>query len=175
MSAIHHAVQAGSNLMVCVVQDFCKGKPVEELVLVKKVSELSDSKSEHLPHLLPLVPGMPVTITQNIAIEPGVINGMNGIFRQLVYDLDSMSTDSLSKTFPKNTQYVHKPIYALVEISKSKVGCNLEKLYPKLVPIPIMEQIFQGMRKSYSLENVCVPITINNESWIANDLWISKK
>ncbi|CAF1565525.1 unnamed protein product [Adineta ricciae] len=86
---------------------------------------------------------MPVIITQNIAIELGLINGMNGIFRQLVYDLDSVSTDSLSKTFPVNTQYVHKPIYALVEISKSKIECNLKNLQPKLIPIPIMEQTFQ--------------------------------
>ncbi|CAF1565147.1 unnamed protein product [Adineta ricciae] len=82
-SAIHNAVEAGTNLMVCVAQNFCKGKAVEEPALVKKLLELSDSKTEHLPSLLPLVPGMPVIITQNIAIELGLINGMNGIFRQL--------------------------------------------------------------------------------------------
>ena len=142
-SAIHNAIQTGCHPMVCVAQDFCKGKAVEEPVLVKKLLELSDSKTEHLPGLLPLVPGMPVILTQNIAIELGLINGMNGIFRQLVYDLDSVSTDSLSTTFPMNTTYVQKPIYALVEISKSKIECNLEKLQPKLIPIPIMEQTFQ--------------------------------
>ncbi|CAF1647928.1 unnamed protein product, partial [Adineta ricciae] len=142
-SAIHNAIQTGCDPMVCVAQDFCKGKPVEEPTLLKKLLELSDSKTEHLPGLLPLVPGMPVIITQNIAIELGLINGMNGIFRQLVYDLDSVSTDSLSKTFPVNTQCMHKPIYALVEITKSKIECNLEKLQPKLIPIPIMEQTFQ--------------------------------
>ncbi|CAF1544408.1 unnamed protein product [Adineta ricciae] len=124
-SAIHNAVEVGTNLMVCIAQDCCKGKAAEEPALVKKLLELSDSKTEHLPSLLPLVSGMPVIITQNIAIELGLINGMNGIFRQLVYDIDSVSTDSLSKTFPTNTQYVHKPIYALVEISKSKIECNL--------------------------------------------------
>ncbi|CAF1497963.1 unnamed protein product [Adineta ricciae] len=124
-SAIHNAVEVGTNLMVCVAQDLCKGKAVKEAALVKKLLELSDSKTEHLPGLLPLVPGMPVIITQNIAIELGLINGVNGIFRQLVYDIDSVSTGSLSKTFPMNTQYVHKPIYALVEIGKSKIECNL--------------------------------------------------
>ncbi|CAF1331473.1 unnamed protein product [Adineta ricciae] len=88
-------------------QDFCKGKAVEEPALLKKLLELSDSKTEHLPSLLPLVPGMPVIITQNIATELGLINGMNGIFKQLVYDLDSVSTDSLSNTFPTNVQYMH--------------------------------------------------------------------
>ena len=57
--------------------------------------ELSDSKTEHLPGFLPFVPGMPVILTQNIAIELGLINGVNGIFRQLVYQADSLSTDAL--------------------------------------------------------------------------------
>ncbi|CAF1689353.1 unnamed protein product, partial [Adineta ricciae] len=41
-SAIHNAVQAGCNPMVCVAQDFCKGKPVEEPAFLKKLLELSD-------------------------------------------------------------------------------------------------------------------------------------
>ncbi|CAF4552755.1 unnamed protein product [Rotaria sp. Silwood2] len=99
--------------------------------------------TEHLPGLLPLVPGMPVILTQNIAIELGLINGMNGIFRQLVYQADSVSTKALSNIFPNNTQYVHRPLYALIEIIRSKIECNLESLQPKLVPIPIMEQTFR--------------------------------
>ena len=129
--------------MVCVAQDTCKGQPIEDSVLVKKLLELSDSKTEHLPGLLPLIPGMPVIITQNIAIELGLINGMNGIFRQLVYHADSVSTVGLSTTFPSDTQYVHKPLYALVEIMRSRIECNLEKLEPKLIPIPVIEQTFR--------------------------------
>jgi hypothetical protein len=86
---------------------------------------------------------MPVILTQNIAIELGLINGVNGIFRQLVYQTESVSTDVLLKTFPNNTHYVHRPLYALVEIAKSKIECNLEQLQPKLVPIPLMEQTFR--------------------------------
>ena len=71
----------GQALVVCTAQDSCKGKPVEDPKLVKKLLELCDSKTEHLPGLLPLVPGMPVILTQNIAIELGLIDGMNGIFR----------------------------------------------------------------------------------------------
>ncbi|CAF3431167.1 unnamed protein product [Rotaria socialis] len=110
---------------------------------MKKLLELSDSKTEHLPGLLPFVPGMSVILTQNIAIELGFINGINGIFRQLVYQSDSISTDVLSQAFPSNTQYVHRPLYALIEIARSKVECNLEELQPKLVPIPLMEQTFR--------------------------------
>ncbi|CAF4658571.1 unnamed protein product, partial [Rotaria sp. Silwood2] len=104
---------------------------------------LSDSKTEHVPGLLPLVPGMPVILTQNIAIELGLINGMNGIFRQLVYEEDPVSTDALSETFPNNTRYIRRPLYALIEIVRSKIECNFEYLQSNLVPIPLMEQIFR--------------------------------
>jgi ATP-dependent exoDNAse (exonuclease V) alpha subunit len=142
-AAIHNAVQSGHAPMVCVAQDTCKGKPIEDSILMKKLLELSDSKTEHLSGLLPFVPGMPVILTQNIAIELGLINGVNGIFRQLVYQSETVSKDILSETFPNNTQYVHRPLYALVEIAKSKIECNFEQLQPKLIPIPIMEQTFR--------------------------------
>ena len=142
-AAIHQAIQSGHPLMVCVAQDTCNGKPIEDPLLVKKLLQLSDSKTEHLPGLIPFVPGMPVILTQNIAIELGLINGVTGTFRQLVYQVDSVSTDVLSEAFPNNTQYVHRPSYALIEIGKSKIECNLEQLQPKLVPIPLMEQTFR--------------------------------
>jgi hypothetical protein len=91
--------------MVYVTQDTCQGKPIEDTILIKKLLELSDSKTEHLPSLLPLVPRMPVILTQNIAIELGPINGMSGIFRQLVYETDSVTTHNtyidLSMHWPK--------------------------------------------------------------------------
>ncbi|CAF3647504.1 unnamed protein product [Rotaria sp. Silwood1] len=86
---------------------------------------------------------MPVILTQNITIELGLINGINGIFRQLVYQTDSMSTGVLSETFPNNTQCTHRPVYALIEIAKSKIECNLEELQPKFVSIPLIEQTFR--------------------------------
>ena len=70
--------------MVCVAQDTCKGRSVEDPTLIRKMLELSDSKTEHLPGLLPFVPGMPVILTQNSTIELGLINDVNGIFRQLI-------------------------------------------------------------------------------------------
>ena len=129
--------------MVCVAQDTCKGKSIENAGLIKKLLELSDSKTEHLPGLLPLVPGMSVIVTQNIAIELGLINGIHGIFRQLVYEADSVSTGTLSDVFPNNTQYVHRPLHALIEIVKSKIERTLDELQPKLVPIPVLEQTFR--------------------------------
>ncbi|CAF1484221.1 unnamed protein product, partial [Adineta steineri] len=142
-AAVHNAAQLGHQLMVCVAQDTCRGKAIEDPILMKKLLELSDSKTEHLPGLLPFVPGMPVILTQNLAIELGLINGINEIFRQLVYEADSVSIDALSNTFPSNTQYVHRPLYALIEIARSKIECNLETLQPKIVPVPLMEQTFR--------------------------------
>ncbi|CAF1475335.1 unnamed protein product [Adineta steineri] len=139
-AAIHKAAEVGQALMVCIAQDSCKGKPIEDPMLMKKLLKLSDSKTEHLPGLLPFVPGMPVILTQNLATELGLINGVNGIFRQLVYHEESISTESLSQIFPNNTQYIRRPTYALIEISKSKIECNLETLQSKIVPIPLMEQ-----------------------------------
>ncbi|CAF2089237.1 unnamed protein product, partial [Rotaria magnacalcarata] len=112
----HKAAQLGYTPMVCVAQDTCNGKLIQDQRLIKKLLEVSDSKTEHLPGLLPLVPGMPVILTQNIAIELGLINGMNGIFRQLVYEPDSVSTN---------------------------IGCSLDQLQPNLIPIPVMEQTFR--------------------------------
>jgi hypothetical protein len=57
-AAIHRAVQLAYAPMVCVAQDTCKGKPIEDPTLIKKLLELSDSKTEHLPGLLPFVPGI---------------------------------------------------------------------------------------------------------------------
>ncbi|CAF4221567.1 unnamed protein product, partial [Rotaria sordida] len=142
-AAIQNAAQLNCAPIVCVAQDTCKGKGIEDPILIKKLLELSDSKTEHLLGLLPLVPGMPVILTQNIAIELGLINSMNEIFRQLVYQADSVSTNALSHIFPNNTQYVHRLLYALIEIIRSKIECNLENLQPKLVSIPIMEQTFR--------------------------------
>ena len=76
----HKAKLMGQSQIVCVAQDTCKGKLIEDPTLIKNLLELSDSKTEHLPGLLPLVPGMPVILTQNIAIELGLINGVNGVF-----------------------------------------------------------------------------------------------
>ncbi|CAF1406712.1 unnamed protein product [Adineta steineri] len=140
--AIHAAAEMGQPLMIYVAEDSCKGKPIEDSRLVKKLLELSDYKTEHLPGLLPLVPGMPVILTQKIAIELGLINGMNGIFRQLVYEEDSVSTDTISKTFPSNARYIRKPLYVIIEIVRSTIGSNFEQLGSNVVPISLMEQTF---------------------------------
>lgn len=144
-AAIYKTKEMQKTLHVCVAQDSCKGKLIDNSRLIKKLLELSDSKTEHLPGLLPLVPGMPVILTQNIAIELGLINGMNGIFRQLVYEEDSTSVDIIPENipFPSNTRYIRKPLYAIIEITRPKMEYNFEQLPSNLVPIPLTEQTFR--------------------------------
>ena len=48
--------------------------------------------------------------------------------------------------FQKNSRkykICSQPLYALVEINKSKVEHSLKQLQPKLIPIPVMEQTFR--------------------------------
>ncbi|CAF3545553.1 unnamed protein product, partial [Rotaria sp. Silwood2] len=45
--------------------------------------------------------------------------------------------------FPNNTRYIRRPLYALIEIVRSKIECNFEHLQSNLVPIPLMEQTFR--------------------------------
>ncbi|CAF1354490.1 unnamed protein product, partial [Rotaria sordida] len=48
-AAVHNAKQLNHSLMVCVAQDTCKGRTIEDQILIKKLLELPDSKTEHLP------------------------------------------------------------------------------------------------------------------------------
>ena len=82
-----------------------KTKALQMLHIIRKMLELSDSKTEHLSgRFFSFVSSLPVILTQQIAIELGLINGMDGIFWQLVYQaciscrpkLDSIQTYRVS-------------------------------------------------------------------------------
>ena len=93
------------------------------------------TKTELLPGFLPLVPNMPVLLTDNIACELGLSNGTQGIFREVVYDdqEDPVTFNMSNAIFPLNTIYVRKPLYALVEINSSQVETSLDALQSKLI------------------------------------------
>jgi hypothetical protein len=40
-------------------------------------------------------------------------------------------------------KYIHRPLYALIEIARSKIECNMEELPPKCVLILLIEQTFR--------------------------------
>ncbi|CAF1263342.1 unnamed protein product [Rotaria sp. Silwood1] len=79
-------MEMGLSPIVCIAQDYIQGKTVDGSRLRQAILELPDNKTEHLPGYLPLVPGVPVLLTENVAIELGLSNGTRGIFRRLVYD-----------------------------------------------------------------------------------------
>ena len=103
---------------------------------------MSDNKTELLPGFLPLVPNMPMLLTDNIVCERGLSNGTQGIFRELVYDdkEDPVTFNMNNAVFPSNSIYVRKPLYALVEINSSQVETNLDGLQPRLIPISLVCQ-----------------------------------
>ena len=107
-------------------------------------THLSDNKTELLPGFLPLVPNMPVILTDNIARELGLSNGTQGIFHELVYDdkEDPVTFNMNNAIFPSNSIYVRKPLYALVEMNSSQVETNLDGLQPNLIPISLVKKEF---------------------------------
>ncbi|CAF4504203.1 unnamed protein product, partial [Didymodactylos carnosus] len=100
---------------------------------------------------------MPVLLTDNIATELGLSNGSSGTFHSLVYteptdDEDKTINETQSsssvdpaqpKRFPPNTVTLKYPSYALIEIQKSKIKSDLERLSEKLVPIPTIKKTFE--------------------------------
>lgn len=78
---INKTYEIGQTPTVLVARDSIKtNKNIKQLLL------LPDNKTEHLPGYLPLVPGIPVLLQDNIACELGLSNGAPSVFRQLVYD-----------------------------------------------------------------------------------------
>jgi hypothetical protein len=91
-------------LVVCRAQDQTRSKIIDENNLHRLqrfLLSLPDNKTELLPGYLPLIPGMSVLLTDNVATELGLSNGTKGIFRHIRYEeLDTSFTHSDTK-FPK--------------------------------------------------------------------------
>lgn len=128
--------------VVCVAQDYIKGTLIDDPRLRKAILELPDNRTEHLPGYLPLVPGMPVLLTENVATELGLSNGTRGIFRKLVYEQSFENPHLNEASFPGNTKFVMQPTYALVEFPNCKLESALEQLEKKIIPIGVTEQTF---------------------------------
>ncbi|CAF1538468.1 unnamed protein product [Adineta ricciae] len=129
----------GHPPMICVAQDTCKGKAIEDPILLKKLLELSDNKTEHLPGLLPFVPGMPDISTQNIATELGLINEQ--IFRVDVADIlpKDKKRKSNQKTIPsiKRTALSLVPAYCITTHKSQAVYVPLSRV-KRLIDLTIL-------------------------------------
>lgn len=142
----------GKPPTVVIAKDSIKAKKTIDLPdLNKRLLALPDNKTEHLPGYLPLVPGMPVLLQENIACELGLSNGTAGIFRELIYNHTSDIDVSIDKNlFPSDTIFVSDAQYALIEIPKSKMT-QLDSLDPLIVPIPVIEKTFSvNIEKLYA-------------------------
>jgi hypothetical protein len=136
------AAQTGQRPIVCVAQDFIRNKLIDDYRLRKSILELPDNRTEHLPGYLPLVPGMPVLLTENIATELGLSNGTRGIFRKLLFDDINEPAPFDSTVFPSNARFISHPRYALVEFPTCKLESVLKNLGTKIIPIAVTEQTF---------------------------------
>lgn len=156
-------METGLRPIVCVAQDYFQGKIIDDLRLRKTILELPDNKTEHLPGYLPLVPGMPVLLTENVATELGLSNGTRGIFHQLVYEESSVDVQFEDQTFPANTKFITQPKYALVEFPSCKLDSELAELQTKIVPIAISDQTFLFDVKELLAQNVAKAAKINKK------------
>ena len=121
-------METGFTPVVCVAQDYIQGKNIDDARLRKTILELPDNKTEHLPGYLPLVSGMPVLLTENVATELALSNGACGIFRQFVYEESPADVQFHYTNFPKNTKFITLPKYALVEFLHCKIDSELAEL-----------------------------------------------
>lgn len=144
LAVVNKAYEMGLTPTVVVATDTIKAKrPIDLPDLSKRLLALPDNKTEHLPGYLPLVPGMPVLLQENIACELGLSNGTRGIFRELVFGNSlAPTTGSEEKKFTVDTIFVRNAQYALVEIPTLKMR-KLHSLDPFIVPIPVIEKTFE--------------------------------
>lgn len=152
LAVINKAYEMGISPTVIVATDTIKAKrPIDLPNLSKRLLALPDNKTEHLPGYLPLVPGMPVLLQENIACELGLSNGTRGIFRELIFGNSlTPTTGSEEGRFTDDTIFVRNAQYALVEIPTSKMR-KLHSLDPFIVPIPVIEKTFEvNLNKLYS-------------------------
>lgn len=154
----------GLSPIVVVATDIIKTKkPIDLPDLSKRLLALPDNKTEHIPGYLPLVPGMPVLLQENIACELGLSNGTSGIFRKLIYDTIHENTNGSDEgIFTDETIFVRNAQYALIEIPKSKIP-KLNSLEPFIIPIPVVEKTFEvNLAKLYADKGQVMKILRDN-------------
>ncbi|CAF1295911.1 unnamed protein product [Didymodactylos carnosus] len=128
--------------LVCIAQDEFKIN-INNPDFHKYLLESLDNKTKWLPGYLPLVPGLHVLWTENIATELKLCNGTTAVFRESVYEQAHNNLSNLDTTkFPIQSIYIPKPLYALVEIENSRTDKLFDTLPPKLIPIPPVTQKF---------------------------------
>ncbi len=131
-------------MIICIANDKFSIPIQRNKEIARYILSLDDNKTQNLPGYLPLVENMPVILTRSLFTELGVSNGTKGIFKQLIYDdMESDNNEFVDKNkFPNNTIYIHKPVFALIELIENDKLPHLQDLPPKIIPIPLDEQEF---------------------------------
>ncbi|CAF1135973.1 unnamed protein product [Didymodactylos carnosus] len=140
LAVASRSLETNEAVVICPSVDTIKSNLIDNRTLRKFVQVLPDNKTDGLPGILPLVKGMPVLLTDNIATELGLSNGSSRTFHSLVYTEprdeedktinEQQSSSSLDPAqpnrFPPNTVTLKYPLYALIEIQKSKIKSDLK-------------------------------------------------
>ncbi|CAF0943298.1 unnamed protein product [Didymodactylos carnosus] len=97
---------------------------------------------------------MPLLITHNIATELHISNGSIGRLVKVVYEDEEQPYDTTAisnPTFPSNTVYRRKPMYALVQLPQCKLASGLTDLQPTFIPIvPEQKTINVDLKSCFS-------------------------
>ena len=138
LSVFEHSTRSNQSPIVIVASDQVRRHDIDNAEIRRFLLRLPDNKTEGAPGYLPIVPNMPVLITHNIATELHISNGSIGRLVKVVYEDEEQSYDATAisnSTFPSNTVYIRKPLYALVQLPQCKLASTLTDLQPTLVPI----------------------------------------
>jgi hypothetical protein len=138
LSAFEHSTRSNQLPTAIVANDQVRRHDIDNAEIGRFLLCLPDNKTEGLPGYLPIIPNMPVLITHNIATELHISNGSIGRLVKVVYEDEEQSYDVTAMsnpTFPSNTVYVRKPLYALVQLQQCKLASALTDLQPTIIPI----------------------------------------
>lgn len=84
------ALRTGQQLNWYYSADKWAGKDVDDGALIDALGRLHSGRTRQRLGRIPLVPGMPVIISQNYDVEAGVVNGCVGTLKKIRYRLDSL-------------------------------------------------------------------------------------
>jgi hypothetical protein len=152
LSVFDHAIELNQSPIVIVATDQVRCHDIDNAGLRRFLLTLPDNKTEGLIGYLPIVPNMPIVVTHNIATELHISNGSMGRLINVVYeDKETINNNDgiRAPSFPWNTFYIRRPLYALVELPQSNLESPLNGLESTIVPImPEIKQIKVDL-KSY--------------------------
>ncbi|CAG8717190.1 1585_t:CDS:2 [Cetraspora pellucida] len=132
-AAIEHAKTHNQPIYYICADDKYKNKPVDGSIRQRFLS-LSDAKSNLLCGILPLSIGIKVALTVNICTNNGMVNGAQGVLRNIVYDNEMLIKEDLNINNEEIVILNKPPKYVIVELLDYKPDLY-EQLPPNHIPI----------------------------------------